>query len=143
MELIFEPLDGLKAEPGDTIFVDHKYRVITAILETTVTTDAGLLAAFANVRGMSEFTEGYSVVVDAGHASESRVTGDGIFNLAQASHDDKNTFAIVVGNGRSLGMAKMYEACANWKSNRVAVFTSTQAALASLGISDYLRPTQP
>jgi hypothetical protein len=136
MELILEPLDGLEAEPGDTIYVDHKYRLITVILETTVTTDAGLLTAFANVRGMSEFTEGYSVVVDVSHASESRVTGDGIFNLAQASHNDKNTFAIVVGNLRSLGMAKMYETCANWKDNRIAVFTSMRAALESLGISD-------
>ena len=135
MELPVEPLDGLKTQPSDAIYADHKYHLITVLVERTAT-DTGAMAIFKRLRAMPEFKQGYSVLFDSSQVEVSMVTGDGVFKLAQSFPNDENRFAIVVNNPYSLGLAKAYEACANWKVNRVAVFNSTQAALESLGISD-------
>jgi hypothetical protein len=75
------------------------------------------------------------VRVDSSKSDESKITGDGVFKMAHAFRHDKNRFVIVTSNPYNLGLAKAYEACANWKVKRVAVFTRMQEALEALGIS--------
>jgi hypothetical protein len=125
-------LDGM---PEETIYADHKHRLITVLMQGTLT-DAGLMAVFNRLRAMPEFTDGYSVLFDASKTDDIRITGDGVFNLVQSFPNDENRFAIVTNNSYSHGIAQAYEACANWKVNRVAVFTRIQEALEALGISD-------
>jgi hypothetical protein len=121
--------------PEDTIYADHKHRLITVLLEGTAT-DAGVIALFNRLRAMPEFAEGYSVLFDSSKTEESKMTSDGVFNLVQSFPKDENRFAIVVNSPYNLGIAQVYEACANWKVNRVAVFTRIQTALEALDISD-------
>jgi hypothetical protein len=126
----------IRAEmPEDTIYADHKHRLIAVLMEGTLT-DAGGMSLLTRLRAMPEFTDGYSVLFDASKADESKVTADGVFKMVQAFPNDENRFAIVANNSYSLGIAQAYEACANWKVNRVAVFTRIQTALDALGISD-------
>lgn len=73
---------------------------------------------------------------DASKAEEGRVPADGVFNLARLFPNDENRFGIVVSDPYSLGIAQAYQACANWKVNRVALFPRIQTALEALGISE-------
>jgi hypothetical protein len=123
------------ATESSTIQVDDGHRLITVIMQGPVT-DAGLMALFDRLRTMPEFTDQYGVLFDASNIGEVHVTGDGIFNLAQASRNDENRMATVVGAGLGFGMARIYEISANWKCDRVAVFTDIQPALQFLGISN-------
>jgi hypothetical protein len=118
-----------------TIQVDYGHRLITVTMEGPAT-DAGLMALFDRLRPMPEFTDEYSVLFDASNVGKVHVTGQGIFNLAQASQGDENRMAIVTIDEFGFGMARMYEISANWKFNRIAVFTDMQLALQFLGISN-------
>jgi hypothetical protein len=121
------------ASESSTIQVDDERRLITAIMEGPAT-DAGLIALFDRLRPMPEFIDEYSVLFDASNVGTVHVTGEGIFNLAQASQGDENRMAIVTVDGFGFGMARMYEISANWKFDRIAVFTDIQPALQFLGI---------
>ena len=120
---------------SSTIQVNDGSRLITVTMEGPAT-NAGVMALFDRLRTMPEFTDGYSVLFDARNVGEVHVTGDGIFNLALASQNDENRMATVVGDGFGFGMARMYEICANWKFDRIAVFTDMQPAFQFLGISN-------
>jgi hypothetical protein len=130
-QLLKEHMD---AHESSTIQVDDGHRLITVTLEGPAT-NAGLIALFDRLRPMPEFTDEYSVLFDASNVGKVHVTGEGIFNLVQASRNDENRMAIVVGDGFGFGMARMYEISVNWKFDRVAVFTDIQPALQFLGIS--------
>ena len=123
------------ASESSTIQVDYGHHLITVTMEGPAT-DAGLMALFDRLRPMPEFTDEYSVLFDASNVGKVHVTGEGIFNLAQASRGDENRMAIVTTDEFGFGMARMYEISANWKFNRIAVFTDMQVALQFLGISN-------
>jgi hypothetical protein len=124
------------ATESSTIQVDDGHRLITVAMEGPAT-NAGLIALFDRLRMMREFTDdGYSVLFDAGNIGKVHVTGEGIFNLAQASHGDGNRMAIVVVDGFGFGMARMYELSATWKFKRIAVFTHVAPALQFLGVAN-------
>jgi hypothetical protein len=122
------------ATESSTIQVDDGRRLLTVFMEGPAT-DAGLIALFDRLRPMREFTDGYNVLFDASNIGRVHVTGNGVFNLVQASQDDENRMTIVVGDGFGFGMARMYAISANWKCDRVAVFADIQPALEFLGIS--------
>jgi hypothetical protein len=124
-------IDGMSEE---RIYADHKHRLITVLMKGTLT-DAGLIDIFKRIRAMPEFRDGYSVLFDS-NIKESKLTGDGVFKLAQSTLNDENRLAIVVNNAYSLGIARSFGVCANWNVNRVAVFTRMEEALDALGITD-------
>jgi hypothetical protein len=123
------------ATESSTIQVDDGRRLITVTMEGPAT-NAGLMALFDRLRPMPEFTDEYSVLFDASNVGQVHVTGEGIFNLAQASRGDENRMAIVTVDEFGFGMARMYELSANWKFKRIAVFTDIPSALQFLGISN-------
>jgi hypothetical protein len=128
-------LPNIDANESFTIQVDDGHRLITVIM-TGPATNAGLIALFDHLRTMREFTDEYGVLFDARNIGKVHVTGDGIFNLAQGSQRDENRMAIVVEDEFGHGMARMYEISANWKFDRIAVFTDIQPALQALGVSN-------
>jgi hypothetical protein len=130
-QLVKEYMD---AHESSTIQVDDERRLITVTMEGPAT-DAGLMALFDRLRPMPEFTDEYSVLFDASNVGKIHVTGAGIFNLAQASRGDENRMAIVTVDAFGFGMARMYEISANWKFDRIAVFTDIEPALKFLGVS--------
>jgi hypothetical protein len=111
-----------------TIHVDNERRLITVLMEGYFT-DTGLTRMFVHLRTMSEFTNEYSVLLDARHITKVHLTAHGVFTLAQASQGDKNRIAIVVGAGAAFGMARMYQTVADQNSDRIGVFTDIQPAL--------------
>jgi hypothetical protein len=123
------------ATEASTIQVDDGHRLITVTMEGPAT-NAGLMALFDRLRTMQEFTDQYGVLFDAGNIGKVHVTGEGIFNLAQASQGDENRMAIVTVDGFGYGMARMYELCANRKFKRIAVFTDVSPALQFLGVAN-------
>lgn len=82
---------------------------------------------------MPQYESAYSVVVDARDVSVGHVTGDGEYELSKLTYTDVNRMAIVVPDAVSFGMAQIYEICANWKDQRVSVFTSMVEAAEWLG----------
>src|SRR4051812_39745358 len=92
-------------------------------------TDRRLYEMLIRLRSMSQYEGGYSVVVDVRDVSISGVTGEGEYALAKLTHTDANRLAIVVSDVISFSLAQIYEICANWKQDRVAVFTNMQEAL--------------
>jgi hypothetical protein len=122
------------AHESSTIQVDDGHRLITVTMKGPAT-DAGIMTLFRRLRTMPEFADEYSVLFDASNVGKVHVTGAGIFNLTQASQGDENRMAIVTVDQVGFGMARMYEISANWKFDRIAVFTDMQPALQFLGIS--------
>jgi hypothetical protein len=112
--------------------VDDAQRSIIVVMRGQVT-DKQLYEMLICLRSMPEYEKAYSVVVDARDIFIGEVTGDGEYELAKLTHTDVNRMAIVVPDAVSFAMAQIYEICANWKQNRVAVFTDMQEALEWLG----------
>jgi hypothetical protein len=111
-----------------TIHVDDERRLMTVIMEGHFT-DTRLTGVFVHLRTMSEFSNGYSVLLDTRNITKVDLTAHGVFSLAQASQGDQNRIAIVVGAGAAFGMARMYQTVADLKSDRIGVFTDIQPAL--------------
>jgi hypothetical protein len=119
---------------SSTIQVDDERRLITVTLAGPAT-DMGVTSLVKRLGPMRQFTDGYKVLFDAGDIGAVRLTAACVYNLAQMSLHDVNRVAIVVAAGVGYGMARMYEIRANWKVDRVAVFTKMQPALQDLGIA--------
>ncbi len=131
--LDIEARQGTNAKESSILQVDDGRHLITVVMEGPVT-DMGQIALCGRLRGMSEFKDGYSILVDARYIGKVHLTGNGVLNLAKASENDDNKIAIVVGSEVAFGMARMYEICSNWKADRINVFTDVQFALQSLHI---------
>jgi hypothetical protein len=115
--------------------VDDVQRSIVVVMRGQVT-DRRLYEMLIRLRSMPQYESDYSVVVDARDVSISGVTGKGEYALAKLTHTDVNRMAIVVPDAVSFSLAQIYEICANWKQNRVSVFTDMQEALGWLGHTD-------
>lgn len=113
------------------IQVDDPHRLIRVSLPRELT-DAGLLNVFALLRAMLEFANGYSLLFDGTDVQHTKLTGNGIYNLARSTENDLNRVAIVASTPVAYGMARMYEICSNWKEERVSVFSDEESALAWL-----------
>jgi hypothetical protein len=76
-----------------------------------------------------EYTQqNHTVLVDALDMTASKVTGKRIFHETKRLAAYENRMAIVMKDGRGLGVARIFEICSNATSNKVAVFTDLDAA---------------
>jgi hypothetical protein len=114
-----------------SIQVDDPHCLIRVSLPRELT-DTGIINVFALLRAMLEFANGYSLLFDGTDVQHTKLTGDGVYNLARSTADDLNRVAMVVSTPVAFGMARMYEICSNWKEERVSVFSDKESALAWL-----------
>ena len=70
-----------------------------------------LRPVIAALRSLPAFAQGYSVLIDAMEMDRTLVTGDCIFELAQAIKDDLNLRANPVRDPRALGLSKVLAIC--------------------------------
>jgi hypothetical protein len=112
--------------------VNDVQRSIMVVMRGLVT-NSRLFNMLILLRSMLQYDSAYSVVVDAHDVSVGEVTSDGEYELAQLTHTDANRLAIVVSDVVSFSLAQIYEICANWQQDRVAVFMNMQQALRWLG----------
>ena len=94
-----------------------------------IITDAALLDLETRLRDTPEFAAGFNLLNDFSNVSDFRVTGKGLYSVAARTQDNTNLTAIVVPPGFVHGMARTYEAMANWKTMRVQIFQDRPSAL--------------
>ena len=111
-----------------TFLVDRDARNITIHLYG-VNTDEVFADAVTALLAAEEYTQqGYTVLVDALEMTVSAVTGDGLFSQTERLKEFDNRMAVVMRNGRGLGVAKIFEVCSNAVMNKVAVFRTLEDA---------------
>ena len=76
-----------------------------------------------------EFAAGFSLLYDCSKASDFRFTGKGLHALAARTQDNRNVRVLVVPAGFVHGMARVYEAMANWEGMSVVMFQDRSSAL--------------
>jgi hypothetical protein len=112
-----------------TFHVDCDARNITIHLYG-VNTDEVFADAVTALLAAEEYTQqGYTVLVDALEMTVSAVTGDGLFSQTERMKEFENRMAVVMRDGRGLGVAKVFEVCSNTVVNKVAVFRTLEDAL--------------
>jgi hypothetical protein len=111
-----------------TFHVDRDARNITIHLYG-VNTDEVFADAVTALLAAEEYTQqGYTVLVDALEMSVSAVTADGLFSQTERMKEFDNRMAVVMQDGRGLGVAKVFEVCSNTVENKVAVFRTLEDA---------------
>jgi hypothetical protein len=111
-----------------TFHVDRDARNITIHLYG-VNTDEVFADAVTALLGAEEYTrQDYTVLVDALEMTVSAVTADGLFSQTERMKEFENRMAVVMRDGRGLGVAKIFEVCSNAVQNKVAVFRSSEDA---------------
>jgi hypothetical protein len=111
-----------------TFHVDRDARNITIHLYG-VNTDEVFADAVTALLAAEEYTrQDYTVLVDALEMTVSAVTADGLFSQTERMKEFENRMAVVMRDGRGLGVAKIFEVCSNAVQNKVAVFRSSEDA---------------
>ena|SRR5688572_26802135 len=114
--------------------VDREARNITIRLYG-VNTDEVFADAVTALLDSEEYTQqNYTVLVDALEMTASAVTADALFNQTTRIEKFTNRMAVVMRDGRGLGVAKIFEICANATADKVAVFTHLDPAHDWLGL---------
>ena len=111
-----------------TVEIDSNQRLIYISFEGVIT-DTALLDLENRLRDTPEFAAGFNLLNNCSNVSDFRVTTKGLYAVAARTQDNTNLTAIVVPAGFVHGMARTYEAMANWKTMRVQIFQDRSSAL--------------
>jgi hypothetical protein len=124
------------------IDVDDAERCITVtITPGAIYNDEVFLENFSALRAVPQYSEGYSVVIDATEMAGTLVTGEALYQFANTTEQEPNLMAIAVRDPRAVGLSKLLELRLNVKQfDRVAVFTDTQQARSWLGLPERKPP---
>lgn len=108
--------------------VDSDARLLRITLSGTVTF-ADLTQLEADLRKCPEYRLGYSVLTDATGVREMRLHGDEVYFLAEQTESNRNYVAIVASDPMTVGLARIYATAANWRTDRVSVFSDLDGAI--------------
>jgi hypothetical protein len=118
-----------------TIDIDDSRKLIRITIKERLS-DTDLIELDAQRRLMPDFQSGFAVLSECLDISHTSLTWKGIYQLATTTQSDLNRVAIVTDHPVIFGIASTYTVCANWKDNRVAVFSNVPQALEWLGMPD-------
>jgi hypothetical protein len=111
-----------------TVEIDREQRLIDITFQGIVT-DAALLELEERLRATPDFAAGFNLLNDCSAVSDFRVTATGLYAVAARTQQNTNLTAIVIPARFVHGMARTYEAMANWKTMRVQIFQDRACAL--------------
>lgn len=108
--------------------IDYPRRLIYVLLQGQID-DSEAVGIYRRVPSLQEFRDGFAVLFDSTSIQKPLVTGLGQLRLANLSVNDTNLIGILVGCAATAGMAQLYQTCANWRDERVRVFTDENSAI--------------